>query len=276
MPSINRILSGLQILKYTNTSVKLVCEDIQLIENTLKKKLPGKKIDFNNSLDLKIKDFSHDSKSSFSLKNINIEIKKNNKIRLIGKSGSGKSTILDILVGIITSDKIDILIDGKSIKNNINNWQKMIGYIPQQIFILNDTLKNNILFGLEKELPESHIEKVIEMASLSKLVKRLPYGINHNISDKGTNLSGGEIQRIGIARALICNPEILVFDESTSSLDTITENSILDDIFSFKNKTIIMISHRLNSLRYCDRIYHLDEGLIINEGSFQKFREIHG
>ena len=141
---------------------------------------------------------------------------------------------------------------------------------------MNETLKENILFGLNKDqYSNEKIINVLKLSNLTNLLTKLPNGLEHKIKERGLNFSGGEIQRIGIARALIFNPEILIFDEATSALDTFTENEILQDINLLKNKTIIMISHRMNSLRYCDKIFLMDNGEIKDEGNFAKFNKIY-
>ena len=175
----------------------------------------------------------------------------------------------------ITDPETSIKIDGKTIsKNEYVSWQNLIGLIPQNISILNDTLKQNILFGLKDKVNDDYIRDILKISNLDRLLSRLPSGIDYNISEKGANLSGGEIQRIGIARALIFNPDILIFDEATSALDTFTENEILKDINLLPDKTILMISHRMNSLKYCDKIYLIENGRIIEEGPYSKFRDI--
>ena len=178
------------------------------------------------------------------------------------------------MTGLIKSKNIKLLVDNKLINNNLINWKKLVGLIPQNIFILNDTIKNNILFGIDNKLvTDEKIFETIKISNLLPLTSRFKLGIDHNLNEKGTNLSGGEIQRIGIARALIHDPKILLFDEATSALDTFTENEILKEINNLKDKTIFSISHRMNTLKYCDKIYHLEEGKIIDEGDFQKFKD---
>ncbi len=274
IPSIYRIFSSLQNLKYSQSAIKVLYYDFKNIkENLALQKEPSLK--FSNKINLVINNFYHKSSDNFKLEDIKLEINKNQKIGIIGKSGSGKSTILDIFSGIIDGENIQIKIDGKNLENNqINEWQKLIGLIPQNISLINDTFKQNILFGLKENLfRDEEILNIIKISNLKKLLSRLEDGINHNISEKGANLSGGEIQRIGIARALIFNPEILIFDEATSALDTFTENEILEDINSLPDKTIIMISHRMNTLKFCDKIYLLDNGKIIDEGSYESFKD---
>ena len=159
-----------------------------------------------------------------------------------------------------------------SVFSNLRGWQNLIGYVPQKIFILDDTLKNNILFGLsEKNYSDKTIYELIKKINLEILLKRLPDGLNGKLGEKGLNLSGGEIQRIGICRALIYDPKILFLDEATSSLDIPTETQILNELNYFKEKTIVSIAHRINTLRNFDKIYFIDNGKIVDEGNFSKF-----
>ena len=149
----------------------------------------------------------------------------------------------------------------------------MIGFVPQKIFILDESLRNNILFGLDnKKYTDDQIMLLVKKISLEKLLRRLPDGLNGNLGEEGINLSGGEIQRIGLCRALICDPEILFLDEATSSLDVNTESEILDELKIFKEKTIISIAHRINTLKNCEKIYCIDNGKIVDQGNFDKFK----
>ncbi len=274
IPSVYRIFSSLQNLKYTQSAIDV----LHLDSKNLSEKIISKnenKLKFKNKIEFSIKEFKHDNNLNFKIQNFNLEIKKNQKIGIIGRSGSGKSTVLDLFSCVITDPETSIKIDGKTIsKNEYVSWQNLIGLIPQNISILNDTLKQNILFGLKDKVNDDYIRDILKISNLDRLLSRLPSGIDYNISEKGANLSGGEIQRIGIARALIFNPDILIFDEATSALDTFTENEILKDINLLPDKTILMISHRMNSLKYCDKIYLIENGRIIEEGPYSKFRDI--
>ena len=274
LPSIYKIFTSLQNIKYTNSSVQVIYDDINKNYFEKKEDSTNERIAINVSIELLVSKYKHNNNEKFNLQNIKIKIPKNQKIGLIGKSGSGKSTILNILTGLISSENTKLLVDSKIINNNLINWKKLIGLIPQNIFILNDTIKNNILFGIDENLvKDEKILETIRVSNLMPLISRFKLGINHNLNEKGTNLSGGEIQRIGIARALLNDPKILLFDEATSALDTFTENEILKEINNLKNITIFSISHRMNTLKYCDKIYHLDDGKIIDEGNFQKFKD---
>jgi ATP-binding cassette, subfamily B, bacterial PglK len=275
IPSIYRIVAGLQNLRYTNIALETIYADINKI-GIKKISGDGSKLNFKNKVNLKIAEYTHTKNNSFKLKNIDLEIHKNQKIGIIGRSGSGKSTIIDMFSGIITDKEIKLSVDDSNINDEKKyaDWQRLIGLIPQNISVLNETFRQNILFGLsEKIISDKEIINTIKISNLTNLLARLPKGIDQIISEKGSNLSGGEIQRIGIARALIFNPEILIFDEATSALDTFTENEILKDINSLPNKTILMISHRMNTLKYCDKIYLVDNGKIIDEGPYSQFKD---
>ena len=177
------------------------------------------------------------------------------------------------MTGILEPAKGSITVDGKSIFSNVRGWQKLIGFVPQKIFILDESLRNNILFGLDdKKYTEDQILSLIKKLSLENLLKRLPNGLDGNLGEEGINLSGGEIQRIGLCRTLIYDPEVLFLDEATSSLDVNTESQILDELKIFKEKTIISIAHRISTLKNCDKIYRFDNGKVVDEGNFEKFK----
>ena len=269
IPSVNRILTNIQSIKYTYPAFKNIFNETQI--KTAPENINVKKFFFNKEISINIKKFNYNLQSKFFLKNIKFKINKKEKIGIIGSSGCGKSTLIDIICGFIKINNGDVFVDKKSIYNNLNGWQKQIGYIPQQIVILNDSLRNNILFGLDnKNYNDSKLRYILKKVNLKYFYKQLPNGLNEKISEEGLNISGGEVQRIGIARALVNNPEIIFLDEATSALDTFTENKILKEINSLK-KTVIFVSHRINALRYCDKIYRIEKGQIKDSGNFKKF-----
>lgn len=260
VPSLNRILGNLQSIRFGYSSFLKIYDEINI--PIIKKKEISEKISFSKNFRIVIKKFFFKEKNNFKLKNISIEVKKFNKIGFIGPSGSGKSTLINIICGFLKPDKGDLYVDGVSVYKNLVSWQKIIGYIPQNIIILNDTLRSNILFGLNNNIySDNEIIKIIKKVNLYNFYLKLPNGLNQMISQNGLNISGGEIQRIGIARALINNPEVIILDESTSALDTFTENKILKEINSLK-KTIIFVSHRLNTLKFCNKIYTIKNNSI--------------
>lgn len=256
IPIINKILTSAQHIRFTQPSfIKLNLEQQKPI---ISKSLNLKDFSFKKNIAIKIKKFKYESKKNFYLKNINLNILKGSKIGIIGPSGSGKSTIIDIICGFTKLKEGNVFIDGKNIFENLNGWQSKIGYIPQNVVILNQSLRDNILFGSSSEKFEDHkIKKIIKQVKLDKFLRKLPNKLSQIIKQDGSNISGGEKQRIGIARALLHNPELILLDEATSGLDSFTEQKVLETIKNLK-KTIIIVSHRINTLKFCDKVYIID------------------
>ena len=270
IPSINRIIASVQTIKFNYPAIDALYQESKNFKfsNNIKKQ----NFVFNKNIIINIENFKHSKDSKFDLNNIKFEIKRGEKIGIIGPSGSGKSTLMDIISGILKLEKGDIKVDEKSIFSNLRGWQDLIGYIPQKIFILDDSLKNNIIFGFDQnKIDEKILLKLIHKINLTQLLERLPKGLDSKLGEKGLNISAGEIQRIGIARALIYDPTIIFLDEATSSLDIYTETQILEELNQFKDKTFISVAHRINTLKNCDNIYRLDKGTIIDSGTFEKF-----
>ena len=186
-------------------------------------------------------------------------IKKNDFIGIVGASGSGKSTLINLILGLIKPKKGEIIVDNNNINHHLNNWQSLIGYIPQDIFLLDDSLRNNVAFGVEQnEIDDAKILDVLKIAQLNNFFNDLKDGLNHMIGENGVKLSGGQKQRLGIARALYKNPKVLILDESTSALDQITEKDFLKSIHNLKNNfTIIFITHRISSVKNCNKIFSI-------------------
>ena len=206
------------------------------------------------------------------LKDISLTINKGQSIALIGKSGAGKTTLVDIILGLLTPGSGDISVDGRSIYRDLRSWQNLVGYIPQSIFLMDDTIERNIAFGVPDGLidPEK-LDQAIKSAQLTELIKQLPQGVKTSIGERGVRLSGGQRQRIGIARALYYEREILVLDEATSALDNETEALITESIkFLSATKTMIIIAHRLSTVQHCDRIYLMKKGCIVKSGSYDE------
>ena len=207
-----------------------------------------------------------------SVSNLSLTINKGESIALIGESGSGKTTLVDIILGLLIPQKGDIQIMGKSIYNDLRSWQNCIGYIPQSIFLLDDTVKRNIAFGVPDDLIDiDRLREAVVLAQLEELVESLPEGMNNNVGERGVRISGGQRQRIGIARALYHQREVLVLDEATSALDNETERKVAKAIQSLAGeKTLITIAHRLSTVEKCDKVYRLSRGELVESGSFQE------
>jgi ATP-binding cassette, subfamily B, bacterial PglK len=191
---------------------------------------------------------------------------------LIGKSGAGKTTLVDVILGLLIPQNGDIIVDGTSIYPDLRAWQNLIGYVPQSIFLIDDTLERNIAFGVPDQLIDRQkLDKAIIAAQLEELVEQLPHGIGTMVGERGVLLSGGQRQRVGIARALYHEREILVFDEATAALDNETEGLVTEAIKSLSGiKTMIIIAHRFSTIEHCDRIYQLDKGCLVKSGSYRE------
>ena len=285
IPALNIITSSLTTIRIRKYSINLVVDLIKKsnllpkkkeLEGVYKKDF-GKNEIFSNNIKLKNISFNYETNKKVAVNNINIEIIKGKSVGLIGKSGSGKSTLVDIIIGLLEPSTGEIFIDDNNIGVKKVSWQKQLGYVPQEVYLLDDTIRNNITFGIEKEeIDEKLLSDVIEKSQLKNLINSLPKKLNTLIGDRGARLSGGEKQRIGIARALYNKPKVIVFDEATSALDIYNENKILKEIYeNKKDKTLIIISHRNNTVKYCDLIYVMDDGKIIDNGTFEQIMKKH-
>ena len=221
------------------------------------------------SLSLKNITYSYPSSKKDALTNISMRIEKGESIGIIGASGSGKTTLVDIFLGLLKPDAGTILLNDKPMQDNLDSWRKMTAYIPQETLMINESLKSNIKLS-EKffEDDEKKLSEIISQAKLEDVVKNLPEGIESNLGEGGIKLSGGQRQRVSLARAIFHSRELLVFDEATSALDMETEDEVMQEIKKIKgSKTLILIAHRQDTLRFCDRIFELKDGKVINEGT---------
>ena len=266
-PSTNKILSSLQMVRYNLPVINLIFNEMSLREDNLKNVESTKhsnNITFNDQIKIDINEFKYSNKGNKILNEINFQIPKGTAIGIIGNSGAGKSTLIDIILGLLDVDSNSVTVDGISINNNIISWQNKIGYVPQNIYLMDDTLEKNIAFGIKDELIDNEsLANSLKLAQLDKFVNELSEGEQTFIGENGARLSGGQKQRIGIARALYSKPEILVLDESTSALDHNTEKEILETIKNLKGAiTSIIISHKVDNLSFCDKILVIEDGNI--------------
>ncbi len=274
VPSFSRIMSSFQQFQfYVQTAERLARDKENFISGDISKQNELKNFSFSNLIEIKNLSFSYDknyrSIKNLILKDINFKIYKGSKVGIYGESGSGKSTILDLIMGLSSAQLGEILVDDKKIENVKKNWQKSIGCVPQDVFIINDTLKKNIAFGVpENKIDENKLDNAIKNSQLSEFKKSLKFGYNTLLGDSGSRLSGGQKQRLGIARALYNDPQVLIFDESTSALDPLTEKIIIEEIFlNNKDKTIIFVSHNKNNLKFCDNVYEIADRSIITKNN---------
>jgi ABC-type bacteriocin/lantibiotic exporter with double-glycine peptidase domain len=260
IPSLGRILSALQNIKYSYASIEKLKFEFNRGEKRSEYFAFTKPLIFNNEIILNNISFKYSDSNFDILKKINFIIKKGSCVGIVGDSGAGKSTLIDLILGLSNPTVGSILVDNVDIYSNISGWQKNIGYVPQNIFLLDDTLKNNIIFGYDHQnFDRERFNAILEKSQINKFLPSISNGIETQIGERGVKLSGGQIQRIGIARALYRNPSLLILDESTNALDLKTEGEIVNLVNDLRpDLTIIIISHRKSTLNKCQKILQID------------------
>ena len=275
IPAFTAISSSLHAIKLYSTSFKSIAHELELSNKDLNlreiKSINGKieLSKFENKIELKDLTFSYPLSKKKALENVNILIEKNDQVAIIGESGAGKTTLINLILGFLSPDSGSIEVDSKNIQQNITGWQSKLGYVPQDVYLMDESIKKNIVFGIqENEVNEKLLENVIKNSRLEKFINSLPDGLNTHAGYVGAKISGGQKQRIGIARALYTQPEILILDEATNSLDVENESKILDTFLEGKiTKTLIVISHRHNNLHKFNKVYKVENGKVykVNE-----------
>ncbi|MGH2806404.1 MAG: ABC transporter ATP-binding protein [Actinomycetota bacterium] len=273
MPSLNRVIANVNSFKFGAPAV----QDIHAELETFKEAAPvhGEAPDplpFEREIAFVDVSFAYDTDRPQVLDDLSFAIRRGEWVGIVGSTGAGKSTVADILLGLLTPTGGDVAVDGVSIHEHVRAWQGNLGMVPQTMFLLDDSLKNNIAFGVEKDfIDDTAIARAVEMAQLSDLIESLPQGLDTVVGERGVRLSGGQRQRVAIARALYGNPQVLIFDEATSALDNVTEAELIDGLEALHGAyTLIMIAHRLTTVRRCDRIMVLDRGRQIDTGTFDE------
>ncbi|MCT7974874.1 ABC transporter ATP-binding protein [Laspinema olomoucense] len=278
MPSINRILNAVTAMRFSCSSVYVLSQDLMELNPVLENRqlVDSRQIAEVHPLletvfSLHNVFYRYPGASDNALKGVSLTIPKGTSVGFVGSSGAGKTTIVDVILGLLPPTQGKILVDGRDIHEDLSAWQRLIGYIPQSIYLCDDTLRNNIAFGIpEKEINEDGIESAVKSAQLTELVASLPEGLDTLVGERGVRLSGGQRQRVGIARALYHNPEILVMDEATAALDNQTEAGVMEAVEKLSGeKTLIMIAHRLSTVKNCDRLYFMSQGQIIDSGTYE-------
>ena len=273
MPSLQQIYASFNLITYVSPTVNSLHKELKNLKKFNETKYENR-IPLNKNISLKDISYSYPNSSKTTLKNININIPAKNTVGIAGVTGSGKTTLIDIILGLLEAQKGKLEVDSKVITNeNYIGWQRSIGYVPQNIYLSDDSVAANIAFGENKEdINYDSVEKASKIANLHDFViNELPNKYHSLVGEKGIRLSGGQRQRIGIARALYHNPSVIIFDEATSSLDNDTENMVMNSIEKLgQSKTIILIAHRLSTLKNCDKIFLVDAGEIRKEITYEE------
>ena len=281
IPSASQLLTCMGVLRNNKPTLDRIYLDLKELETPESQQYLGmsKKTNadkhtqiFADQIVIDKLNYSYPQSSTNSLIDVSLTIKKGESIALIGKSGAGKTTLVDIFLGLLIPQSGDIQVDGVSVYSDLRAWQNLIGYIPQSIFLMDDTIERNIAFGIPDEnIDKQKLDNAIKSAQLAELIEQLPEGVQTFVGENGVRLSGGQRQRIGIARALYHESEILVLDEATSALDNETESLISEALKELgRTKTMIVIAHRLTTVEHCDRIYEMSNGKIVRCGSYQE------
>ncbi len=278
MPSVGRINEHATNMLYALPSVDLVYHDLVEIEDYIEKQDSERKEDWNlhKSIDVKNVTYYYPDTEEPVIDDASLSIKKGQTVAFIGASGAGKTTMVDIILGLLTPQKGVVMADHINVHEKPKTFHAQIGYIPQVIYLSDDTIRNNIAFGIKKEnINEQAVLQAMEKAQLTEFVESLPHGLDTIVGDRGVRLSGGQRQRIGIARALYHDPEILVLDEATSALDNDTEAAVMEAVENLQGtKTMIIIAHRLTTIRNVDVIYEVGDGKVTEKSKAEVFEEL--
>lgn len=269
IPSTNRIMNSIQQVRFARPVIDLIYNEFKMIRYEEANSVVFKnKLDFSKNLVVTNLSFCYSGASTKALDGVSIKVEKGQSVGFMGQSGSGKSTLVDLILGLLTPDSGEISVDSQNIQNDLRCWQNQIGYVPQSIYLTDDTLRRNVAFGIENDkIDNNSVVRAIKAAQLDEFVGSLPQGLETYVGERGVRLSGGQRQRIGIARALYNDPEVLVLDEATSALDSENEKEVMLAIAALQgHKTILIVAHRLSTINNCDKIYKLNKGKIIAEG----------
>ncbi len=266
LPAVSKTTSTINLMNYYLPGVEAVYSNLRAVEiykekeNEIAAKVQY--TDFKNELEIRKVSWKYPTSDKMVLKNISMKVKKGTAVGLIGESGAGKSTLADIILGLLKPEDGEILLDGINIKDLGTDWNAIIGYVPQTIYLIDDTVRKNVAFGIkDDQIDDDKVWRALEQAQLKKFVEELPNGLDTFVGERGIRFSGGQRQRIAIARALYENPKILVLDEATSALDNETEEAVMEAIEALQGyKTLIIVAHRLTTIQKCDAVYEIIGG----------------
>ena len=277
MPSLQRIFSSLTSIRFNAPALEKLLEDLPTLSRETVRPEAGPPLRLEEAIRFHDVTFRFPTARRALFRNLDLELPAGKALAFVGETGSGKSTLADLILGLLEPDQGVITVDGRPLEGKtLLRWQKNLGYVPQAIFLANDTVARNIAFGLtDEEIDREAVAKAARAASIDEFIEHeLPEGYETVVGERGIRLSGGQRQRIGIARALYHEPEVIVFDEATSSLDTVTEEMVLRAVDELaRERTVITIAHRLSTVRKCDKIFLLSDGQILDTGRYDELLE---
>ena len=271
MPSAYRTLGAVQSIPYGLPVITALHEEFMLVpphEGIGPKTREACRLEFRHDIQLVNVDYVYPMASGPALSGLSLAIRKGESVGFVGPSGSGKSTLVDVILGLLTPTEGEVRVDGRNIQEDLRVWQDQVGYVPQSVYLMDDTLRSNVAFGVARHEVDDHaVQRALEAAQLDGFVTTLPDGLETIVGERGVRLSGGQRQRIGIARALYHDPPVLVLDEATSALDTVTEQGVMEAVTALQgSKTLLVVAHRLSTVEHCSQLYRLDRGRLRAEG----------
>lgn len=268
MPSINKVLMSVQSLRYAQSSIDTVVRELALAREVEAPSATAQALPFRETLDIDQLSFTYPGTTEPALSEVTVSIPQGASVGFVGGSGAGKSTLIDIILGILPPSSGGVRVDGTDIQSSLRGWQNQIGYVPQHIYLTDDTLRANVAFGIAADsIDDSAVWRALRAAQLDEFVTQLPDGLNTAVGERGVRLSGGQRQRIGIARALYHDPSVLVLDEATSALDVVTERGVMDSVEALHGqKTVLIVAHRTSTIERCDLVVRLAHGKLAEVG----------
>jgi ABC-type multidrug transport system fused ATPase/permease subunit len=269
IPTTNTIINMFNSLRLSGPAIDAVYEELRHIE--AEERIVRTRTDFTRELALRGVTYTYPNAARPSLEHVDVAVRAGETVGFIGPSGAGKSSLVDVVLGLLPPDSGQVLVDGRDLHAERLAWHATIGYVPQAIYLTDDTIRRNVAFGIaDKAVDDAAVERALRSAQLWDFVASLPKGIHTIVGERGIRLSGGQRQRVGIARALYHDPKVLILDEATSNLDTETETEVMSAIRALRGaKTILIVAHRLTTVAHCDRVYRLEHARVVGEGSLE-------
>ena len=272
VPSANRVMLNLGYLREGRVFVKSVAHDLHALRGNGVRAVPEPVVTFEQAITFEHVTLRYEAGDRPALSDVNLSIRRGESIGIVGPTGAGKSTLVDVLLGLLVPTAGRVLVDGDSLSGRERGWQRLIGYVPQEVYLLDESLRRNIAFGIaDGAIDDRQVARAVSLARLGEVVATLPKGLDTNVGANGVRLSGGQRQRVAIARALYHDPPVLVFDEATAALDNQTEREVTEAIAALRGaRTLVAIAHRLSTVQACDRLIYLRDGRIAGIGAYQE------